>query len=215
MGPFLFIQVMSLPTILAATELGAINQILGAVGQAPVTTLDLSNPDVSIAYQTLVDVNRETQAEGWVFNLEKEYPFLPDNNNEILVPANVLSIDLSDLSENKGYQVITRNGKLYDKLNHTYTWPAGQTLKCDVVWLFDFVDVPQPFKDYIIAKSSVIASTKMIGDTDQFKLLRDRENTCKAMILQYECEQGNYSMFGFPQGENYYSSYQPFKTLSR
>ena len=42
---------MAFPTTNAAKELPAINQILMACGQAPVTTLDETNPDVAIAYQ--------------------------------------------------------------------------------------------------------------------------------------------------------------------
>ena len=86
---------MAFPNVLVAPELAAVNQILGAVGQAPVTTLDQTNPDVAIAYDTLVEVNREIQSEGWVFNTEEEYPFNQDVNGEILIPDNILLLDLS------------------------------------------------------------------------------------------------------------------------
>ena len=39
---------MTFPTTNATQELPAVNQILASVGQAPVTTLDQTNPDVSI-----------------------------------------------------------------------------------------------------------------------------------------------------------------------
>ena len=86
---------MAIPTTNAAQELPAINQILASVGQAPVTTLDQTNPDVAIAYDTLIQVSREIQSEGWTFNTEQDYPFTPDSNNEILIPSNVLQIDIS------------------------------------------------------------------------------------------------------------------------
>lgn len=207
---------MTYPVTLSETELSAVNQILGAVGQAPITTLDQTNPDVAIAYDTLVEVNRETQGEGWVFNTEREYPFTPDTNGEILIPGNVLMLDLSDLPQNRGQDVVQRGGKLYNKTDHTFSWSDfTPPVYCDVVWLFEFVDTPQPFKDYISAKASVIASTKMIGDPTQYKLLKERELSTRAMIVQYECEQGNYSMFGFPNGQNFYTSYQPYTTLAR
>ena len=37
-----------MPVYAASTELDAVNQILSSVGQAPVTTLDLQNPEVAI-----------------------------------------------------------------------------------------------------------------------------------------------------------------------
>lgn len=204
---------MSYPATLTDTELSAVNQILGAVGQAPITTLDDTNPDIAIVYDTLIETNRSTQAEGWTFNREVEYPFAVDVNQNIPVPSNVLQINLSDLPENKGIDVIPRDSKLYNKTDHTYIWEQDQ--KCDVIWLIPFTDTPQPFKDYIVAKSSVVAATKMIGDREQFGLLRDREAVARSMILQYECVQGKYSMFGFPNGQNFYNSYQPYMTLRR
>jgi hypothetical protein len=37
---------MPFPTYAVSTELDAVNQILSSVGQAPVTTLDLQNPEI-------------------------------------------------------------------------------------------------------------------------------------------------------------------------
>ena len=45
---------MAFPTTNAVTELPAVNQILASCGQAPATTLDQTNPDVAIAYSTLL-----------------------------------------------------------------------------------------------------------------------------------------------------------------
>ena len=84
---------MAFPTTNSAQELPAVNQILQSCGQAPVTTLDQTNPDVAIAYQTLLEVSREVQAEGWSFNKELNYEMVPDTNNEILIPNNMLQID--------------------------------------------------------------------------------------------------------------------------
>jgi len=35
------------------------------------------------------------------------------------------------------------------------------------------------------------------------------------MALEYECNQGDHTFFGSPQGQNYYQSYQPYHTLYR
>ena len=72
---------MAFPTTNATEELHAVNQILASVGQAPVTTLDQTNPDVAIAYDTLTSVSREVQAEGWTFNTENWVKFTPDSDN--------------------------------------------------------------------------------------------------------------------------------------
>jgi hypothetical protein len=68
----------------AQAELQAVNEILASIGQAPVTTIEAQtityengsvveaviNPEVAIAYETLLQVSREVQAEGWTFNRE-------------------------------------------------------------------------------------------------------------------------------------------------
>ena len=204
---------MAFPNVLVATELAAVNQILGAVGQAPVTTLDQTNPDVAIAYDTLIEVNREVQTEGWSFNTEIEYPFTPDNNSAILIPMNVLQLDLSNLHENIGIEVVRRSGKLYNKTDHTFTWT--DPIKCDVVWLFDYDDLPSAFRDLVVARASVQASTKMVGDSSVYQMLQQKEAMARANAMEHECNQGDFSYFGANHHIGFYSSYQPYKTLAR
>ena len=204
---------MAFPTTNAATELPAINQILMACGQAPVTTLDETNPDVAIAYQTLLEVSREVQSEGWSFNKEAHYEMTPDSNNEILIANNILQIDLSR-SHADDKHAIRRNGKLYDKEHHTDQWTDG-AVDCDIVWLFDWVDLPRPIQDYITARASSITSSRIIGDNTQYQMLQQKEAYMRAMALEYETSQGDYSFFGKADGSHPYISYQPYQALSR
>ena len=207
---------MAFPTTNSAQELPAVNQILQSCGQAPVTTLDQTNPDVAIAYQTLLEVSREVQAEGWSFNKELNYEIVPDNNNEILIPNNMLQIDLSDNPNNMGYDVSRRSGKLYDKISHSYTWAKDkEKVQCDIVWLFDWVDLPRPIQDYITARAASIVSSRIVGDANQYQILQQKETFTRAMAMEYECNQGDYTFFGHPEGTNNYQSYKPFKALYR
>ena len=204
---------MAFPTTNAAQELPAINQILMACGQAPVTTLDETNPDVAIAYQTLLEVSREVQSEGWSFNKEAHYEMTPDSNNEILIANNILQIDLSQ-SHADAKHAIRRNGKVYDKEHHTDQWTDG-AVDCDIVWLFDWVDLPRPIQDYITARASSITSSRIIGDNTQYQMLQQKEAYMRAMALEYETSQGDYSFFGKADGSHPYISYQPYKALTR
>ncbi len=203
--------VMPFPTTNAQTELQAVNEILASVGQAPVTTLDQTNPDVAIAYDTLLQVSREVQAEGWTFNKEFGYPFTPDTNDEIVIPNNVLQLDLTP--DYRDRDVVRRSGKLYDRTAHSYTFT--EQVYCDVVWLFDWVDLPIPIKDYIVARAASIVSTRIVGDSTQYQMLQQREAYTRAMALEYECNQGDYTFFGHPRGANYYTSYEPYRALYR
>ena len=206
---------MPFPTTNATQELPAINQILSSCGQAPVTTLDQTNPDVAIAYDTLLQVSREVQAEGWTFNKEYHYEFTPDTDDQILIPSNILQIKLTENSANMDKDGVRRSGKLYDRHNHTYDW-TDETVKCDVVWEFDWVDLPQPIKDFIVARTATFVSQRIVGDSAQYQMLQQQEAYMRALALEYETQQGQFTFFGHPQGHtNYYQSYQPFHALSR
>ncbi len=206
---------MPFPTTNATQELPAINQILTSCGQAPVTTLDQTNPEVAIAYATLLQVSREVQSEGWTFNKEYHYEFNKDNNNEILIPNNVIQIKLSENAQNRPYDAVRRSGKLYDRQNHRYTWEYSP-IECDVTWEFDWVDLPEPIQNYITARAATLVSGRIVGDDDQYTRLRTQEQEMRAMANEYETQQGQFTMFGHPQGQqNYYQSYQPFHALQR
>ena len=206
---------MAFPTTNATQELPAINQILASVGQAPVTTLDQTNPDVAIAYDTLLQVSREVQSEGWSFNREDHYEFTPNTDDEIEIANNILQLDLTTNSANIDKDVVKRSGKLYDKYNHTYKWTNG-AVECDVVWFFDWVDLPGPMQDYITAKAAVMVSSRVVGDPNQYQMLQQNEAYLRAVALEYECNQGDYTFFGTPEHKpNNYASYKPYQALRR
>jgi hypothetical protein len=204
---------MSFPTTNATQELPAVNQILQSCGQAPVTTLDQTNPDVAIAYQTLLEVSREVQAEGWSFNKEFHYDMTPDTNNEILNPNNVLQIDLTTNAANMDKDVIRRSGKLYDRANHTYTFT--EKVECDITWLFDWVDLPVPIADFITARAATVVSSRIVGDGNQYQILQQKEAFARASAMEYECNQGDYTYFGHSGNTNRYTSYKPYTALYR
>mgnify|MGYP003130615333 FL=1 len=208
---------MPFPTTNSTQELPAINQILSSCGQAPVTTLDQTNPDVAIAYDTLLQVSREVQAEGWTFNQEYHYEFTPDINDEIIIPNNILQIKLTENAANTEYDAIRRSGKLYDRQHHTFKWKdINKPIECDVTWQFDWVDLPQPVQDFITARAAVLTSQRIIGDPEQYTMLQQQEAFARALALEYETQQGQYTFFGHPQGQqNYYQSYQPYQALRR
>jgi len=206
---------MAFPTTDSQGELQAVNQILASVGQAPVTTLEQTNPDVAIAYNTLQQVSREVQAEGWTFNKEYHYPLTPNSDGEIVIPDNMLQIDLCmDEYYNRDKDPIRRDGKLYDRNSHSYKWKQ-RTHYFDITWLFDWLDLPPVIRDYITSRASAMVSMRVIGDPVQYQVLQQQEAYMRAQALEYETQQGDYTFFGHPRGGNYYNSYQPFHALYR
>jgi len=202
---------MATTTIDNETELSAVNSILGAIGQSPISTLTFENPEVSFIYNLLRDSNVDVQNEGWHFNTEYHVPFTPVNN-EIVIADNILKIDVSDDWSSREYDVINKNGKLYDKLDHTYTWT--EKIDLDVVYLFEFTKIPSVFRRYITYRASRMAATQLVTNPELVQLLGAQEAYARAACMEYECNQGNHSMFGFPDDSSI-TTYKPWRNLRR
>ncbi len=176
-----------------------------------------ANPDVAIALNTLREVSREVQSEGWTFNKEFDYTLTPNSDNEILIPDDMLQVDLNISSKNfnnRQFDSINRGGKLYDRIKHTYKW-TDPSVKADILWYFEWEYIPDPIQAFIVARAAAIFSSRTIGDPNQYQILQQKEAFARAMAMEYECNQGDFSFFGEPQGENYYNSYKPFHPLQR
>ena len=188
-----------------------------ALTQSKVTTRveTQTNPDVAIALNTLREVSREVQAEGWSYNTEFDYKITPDSNDEIKIPDNVLQMDLNQgYPENIEKDAVFRGGKLYDKKAHSYKWTA-ETVYVDILWYFDWENIPAPIQAYIVARAAAVVSSRIIGDGQQYQILQQKEIVTRSQALEYECNQGDYSFFGSPSHGNFYRPYKPFHTLQR
>ena len=203
---------MATTTIDIDTELSAVNSILGAIGQAPLTTLNFDNPEVSFIYNLLRDANVDTQAEGWHFNTEKHVKFAIDANGKIAIGNDILSMDLHDNYTKRTRDLVRRNGFIYDKEDHTDVFT--QDLDLDVVRLYNFEDLPIVFRRYIIYRASRIAATQLVANAGLVRLLGVQEQQARAALQEYECNQADYSMMQFPEGTSY-QTYQPFRNLRR
>ena len=125
-------------------------------------------------------------------------------------------MDVSNGWSHRVYDVVKRNGYLYDKFDHTDDWSNAATsgIDLDIVKLFTFEDLPSVFQRYIILMASGRAATQLVGNPQLVQLLAQRESYARAACLEYECNQGNHSMFGFPE-DSIYRTYQPYKALRR
>jgi hypothetical protein len=207
------------------TELSAVNAILGAIGQSPVTTLgtvsttsgisSYDNPEISFIYNLLRDANVDVQAEGWHFNIEKHVTYTPDSaTGKIAISNDVLKMDVTEGWRKRSYDVVKRGGYLYDKYDHTDDWSDHTEINLDIIKLFSYEDLPPVFKRYITYRASRMAATQLVANPQLVKLLGQQEALARAACMEYECTQGNSTMFGFPEDSSY-TTYQPWRNLRR
>ena len=215
---------MATTTIDTDTELSAVNAILGAIGQSPISQLKdpstgviaNANPEIQFIYNLLRDANVDTQAEGWHFNRERHVTFSKDTTtNKIAISDDIVKIDLPDNWSRRHYNFIRRGGYLYDKITHTDTFTdMGTSIELDVIRLYNYEDLPPVFKRYITYRASRMAATQLVANPQLVQLLGSQEALSRASLMEYECNQGNHSMMGF-EDETSYQTYQPWRTLRR
>ena len=203
---------MATSTNASDTELSAVNSILGAIGQSPITTLNFANPEISFIYNILSEVTKDLLNEGWHFNTEEHIKVSPDVNGNLTIPNNYLRYDLNDGQADRQMDLVKRDGKLYDKVNHTDVFDHDMEL--DVVYHVAFEDVPSVYQRYIIARASTKAATQLVTNPQLVKLLQQQEALARASLMEYECNQGDHSFLGWPKN-SVYRAYQPYKSLIR
>lgn len=178
-------------------KLAAVNIVLSNIGQAPVTKIDNANPMVAMAANIIEEVTNSLQSEGWTFNTEYAYPFTPDAEGCIRIPENVLQLDAGYFSNN---DTVQRDGKLYNKRTHSYYFDGQQEL--DVVWLIEFDDMPDAFKQYVAMRAANLFAGRSVGSAEAVKFGEREEAMARAAMMEYETQQGDYSMLGSADNVN-------------
>ena len=192
------------------TKIDAVNRILSNIGQSPVTVLDSGNPLVEMAELVLDEISSAVQSEGWIFNTEYAFPFTPDTSNNIVIPEDVLSLDSKPNTPNF---IVIRKGKLYDKSLHSFVFEDIQYL--DVVWLFDFVDCPEAFKEYITIRAANVFAGRSVGSSGAVSFGQREEVIARATALEYDTQQGDYNIFQNKDGFTTMHTYDPSLALAR
>lgn len=176
------------------TKLEAVNLMLGAIGQAPVSTLDSATiADADTAQRILDETSREIQMAGIHCNTEYNYTMVPDSNGNINLPTNCLKIDVDDQQANYAEDVAARGSKLYDLKNHTFTWT--KSLKCVIVLSLDFTDLPEAVRWYITIRAARKLQDRILGANEIHAYTEADEARAKAQFLEAESDNGDYTCF--------------------
>ena len=211
---------MTTTTVDIDTELSAVNAILGSIGQAPISGLDFANPEISFIFNIFKECNQDIQAEGWTFN--KEYHIKnsdKDASNKFIIPSDVVRIDNTDEWDRTRDFVRRKDSsdgiwKLYDRVNHTFEYPDDDYFYVNKVRLLNFEDIPTCFQRYIIYKASGRAAVQLVSNAQLQQMLSTYELQSRAACMEYECNQGDHSYFGWPD-ESAYQPYKPYQMLRR
>lgn len=171
-------------------ELAAVNDILAAIGEPPVSTLEGdANADVANARRILNKVNRSIQSRGWTFNIEEGITLLPDVFSQ-MIPYS--SDYLSMLSNGGQSQYVNRGGYVYDRTARTDRFPNG--IVVNLIRLREFDEMPECFRHLIVTKAARQFNSRFFGAPEVDGTLQEEEVDAKNACFEYELDYGNYNM---------------------
>jgi len=179
-------------TLYAMTELEAVNIMLASVGEAEVTTIeDETIEDAQMALTTLRQVSREVQTVGWHFNTDYDYPISVNVDNKLPYPVTAAHVDPMD-TESK--DLVKRGDFMYDRVNRTFVFSAGTTVKFKVTWLLDFGDLPQACREYITYRAARRFGKNVMGDEATVQFSSQDEQMARANFLADEARRADHNM---------------------
>lgn len=171
------------------SRLDAVNNIIGAIGEARLNTLEgAANVDAINADSILNIWDVYVQDKGWTFNVNENYEVVPDSfSKKIKWQPQWLRMVSSG-----GTPYTNRDGFLYDRLNSTAEFDARFTVT--LTEQIPFEEMPFCFRQYITALARKQFNADYYGDP----LI---ENTCDQIIVlmqasvnEYELDYGAYNM---------------------
>ena len=200
--------------VAATTELEAINIMLAAIGEAPINSLTDTLPvDARTAQNTLTEVNKEVQSEGWSFNTEIDVTLTRDGSNQINLPINVLRVD-PNIHQHPTIDPIQRGLKLYDRQNNKYEF--DEDLICTVVYYRDFIELTEQARRYINIKAARIFVDRLIGDQGLRTYTQEDETRARAILTESDYANADHNLLrGDPSLTNIFDTYNPSSALIR
>jgi hypothetical protein len=172
-------------------ELEAVNEILSAIGESPVSTLEGDvNTDVVSARRILHKHNRREQSLGWTFNTVEDALLEPDAFSNLIVwMPNYLRV----LPTSGGNPYTNRGGYVYDRTGKTDRFSSP--VEVQLVELAEFDEMPEVFKAYIVTKAAKEFNISFFGAPEVDTVLGNDLIDLKMSLMEYELDFGNFNAF--------------------
>ena len=167
------------------TELEAVNVCLANIGESPVSAITGNTTvDAALARDLVRQVTREVQAHGFYWNTEIAYKLIPNTSENLVLPANILSIDTVDKDQDK--DLVARGRLLYDRRNHTYSFESSVTV--DMVVALGFEELPEMCLRYIAIRSARMYQERVMGSGAVSSFNIADEDMARASLLAENME---------------------------
>lgn len=121
--------------------LTAVNLILPALGEHPVTRVDVKHPTLAVLLPVIQSKIDTTLMRGWWFN-EFRYDLHPDIEGEIAIPVDALAY-----IPDQQFNGVVRRGRLFNAETLTYKWPG--TVSGVIQIRMTFEELPESVANFV------------------------------------------------------------------
>lgn len=183
----------------AWTKLDAVNRVLRAGGENPVSTLASTSGDALMAEAIVDEINLEQQLAGLACNTET-VDLTPDAAGLVAVSSNVLHVQvLTQYSQNLGSDFITVRGTppfLYNVTDNTNIFTVGDTIRARLVYGLAFDDLPFAQQVSIADEAGRRYQMLTTGDRSSDAMLREVFLQSRMRARAQDIRSRNVSIFG-------------------
>ena len=158
--------------------------MLSTIGEAPISSFDESAADIAIARNTLMEISKAVQLEGWQWNIEDDYPLVPDASTHMirLNPA-IMRVHFR-APDSREY--VIREGCLYDRINHSFLFPPDFRIFVTITQMLPFSSLPETARRYIIIRASRVYQQRVVGSGTLHDFTSQDEARARADLMAEE-----------------------------
>lgn len=182
--------VTGVPIAPSTFTLDAVNEMLEAINEAPVSALDAGGTTIEAQAETTLDRNRRNiLEEGHFENREKNITLTPVAD-EITIDADVLRLDSTRGSAS--LNVTIRDGKLFNVGEQTSTFTAD--VQVDIIRLLSFDNCSEKMRQRITREAKLEFQRRIRGSRDQDSFLRQELGDVRTKLQRSEQESADVNM---------------------
>lgn len=169
------------------TELEAVNIMLSAIGESPVSTLESLHPDVLSSTLLLKHARLTMLASGKWFNTEDNITLNVTSTGEIVLPSTCISVDPVDTTQN----YVKRGTRLYNAKLHSFVFTSSVLV--DMVIDMPFAELPLVAQDAVVLNAALVLQANFIGDERKLQVLTARHTAAVRALSAAELKAGDYN----------------------
>lgn len=175
--------------ISALTELDAVNNIIGTIGESPINSLEtLQNVDAINALRILREVSRQEQARGWSFNIIEEHLLTPDTYTK-RIPWSENYLFLKGVN---GEKLVRSGDFVKDLTNNQLTF--NNTVTVQAVLMLPFEDLPEAMRSFIITKAAHKFQSRYFGDEALTQITQRDVQEAWQYLMEFEVDNNDYNL---------------------